>query len=292
MIVEKVIVPVAGLGSRMLPATKAIPKEMLPISGKPIIQHIVEEIKEAGFKEIIFVTHSSKYSIENHFDTSFELEATLEKRIKRSLLKEIKNISHIGLSIQSIRQGEPKGLGHAILVAKKLIGDEPFAIVLPDMLLQNSNPANNLGLMKKNYDKNNISSILLGVAAKKEIPNYGIAKIKRNKNLPAYGLVESIIEKPTVNKSPSNLYAAGRYIFCPGLMDCLLNINSDKNDEIQLTDAIDNYIKNKSEVHGYKLEGKIHDCGNKLGYTIANIEYSKLDPEIGSPLRKYLKKNA
>lgn len=292
MVVEKVIVPVAGLGSRMLPATKAIPKEMLPIAGKPIIQHIVEEIKEAGFKEIIFVTHSSKYSIENHFDTSFELEATLEKRIKRSLLKEIKNISHIGLSIQSIRQGESKGLGHAILVAKKLIGDEPFAIVLPDMLLQNSNPANNLGLMKKNYDKNNISSILLGVATKEEIPNYGIAKIKRNKNLPAHGLLETIIEKPTINKSPSNLYAAGRYIFGPGLMDCLLNINSDKNDEIQLTDAIDYYIKNKSKVHGYKLEGKIHDCGNKLGYTIANIEYSKLDPEIGSALKKYLKKNA
>ncbi len=139
MKVNKAVIPVAGLGTRLLPATKAIPKEMLPLAGKPIIQHFVEEIKEAGFKEIAFVTHSSKYSIENHFDKSFELEATLDKRIKRSLLKEIKNISKIGISIHSIRQGETRGLGHAILCAKKFVDNDPFAIILPDMLIQSTN---------------------------------------------------------------------------------------------------------------------------------------------------------
>ncbi len=289
--IRKVIIPVAGLGTRMLPATKAIPKEMLPLAGKPIIQHIVEEIKEAGFKEIILVTHSSKYSIENHFDTSFELEATLDKRIKRLLLKEIKNISKIGVSIQSVRQGEAKGLGHAILAAKKIIGSDSFAVVLPDMLLQNSNPKNNLALMKNNFDKDGIPSILFGTASKKQIPNYGIAKIKKIKGFSGLGSVESIIEKPSLRKAPSNLFAAGRYIFTSDLMDRLLEIPLDKSNEIQLTKAIDFFIKTNGKVHGFKAEGNIHDCGNKLGFLIANIEYSKSDPEIGNSLKKYLRKN-
>ena len=289
--IRKVIIPVAGLGTRMLPATKAIPKEMLPLAGKPIIQHIVEEIKEAGFEEIILVTHSSKYSIENHFDTSFELEATLDKRIKRLLLKEIKNISKIGVSIQSVRQGEAKGLGHAILAAKKIIGSDSFAVVLPDMLLQNSNPKNNLALMKSNFDKDGIPSILFGTASKKQIPNYGIAKIKKIKGFSGLGSVESIIEKPSLGRAPSNLFAAGRYIFSSDLMDRLLEIPLDKSNEIQLTKAIDFFIKTNGKVHGFKAEGNIHDCGNKLGFLIANIEYSKSDPEIGNLLKKYLRKN-
>ncbi len=289
--IRKVIIPVAGLGTRMLPATKAIPKEMLPLAGKPIIQHIVEEIKEAGFEEIILVTHSSKYSIENHFDTSFELEATLDKRIKRLLLKEIKNISKIGVSIQSVRQGEAKGLGHAILAAKKIIGSDSFAVVLPDMLLQNSNTKNNLALMKSNFDKDGIPSILFGTASKKQIPNYGIAKIKKIKGFSGLGSVESIIEKPSLRRAPSNLFAAGRYIFTSDLMDHLLEIPLDKSNEIQLTKAIDFFIKTNGKVHGFKAEGNIHDCGNKLGFLIANIEYSKSDPEIGNLLKKYLRKN-
>ncbi len=158
---KKIVIPIAGLGTRMLPATKAIPKEMLPIVDKPIIQYIVEEVLEAGFKEIIFVTHSSKSSVENHFDTSFELEATLEKRVKRALLKEIKSISKLNLVIHTIRQGEAKGLGHAILCAKSLVGKEPFGIALPDMVIKSSNK-NNLTLMKTAFKKNGCSSILLG----------------------------------------------------------------------------------------------------------------------------------
>ncbi len=286
---RRAIIPVAGLGTRMLPATKAIPKEMLPLASKPIIQHVVEEIKEAGFDEIVLVTHSSKYSIENHFDTSFELEAVLEKRIKRQLLEEINQISRIGISIHSVRQGEARGLGHAILAAKEIVRDEPFAVVLPDMLLQNSNSLNNLGLMKKNFDREQISSALFGIARKKEISNYGIAKIKKIKNFNGLGLLESIIEKPSISKAPSNLFAVGRYILAPELFNELEKVKPDKNNEIQLTDAIDSFIKNEGKVAGYKLEGKCHDCGNKLGYLIANIEYSKSDPEVGSSLKKYLK---
>ena len=291
-LLKKAIIPVAGLGTRMLPATKAIPKEMLPVAGKPIIQHIVEEIKEAGFTEVLLVTHSSKYSIENHFDTSFELEATLDKRIKNALLKEIKQISKIGVSIQSVRQGEAKGLGHAVLAAENLLENQPFALVLPDMLLQNSNFKNNLALMKRNFDKNNLSSILFGKATKKEISNYGIAKIKKDKEEFGIGIVESIMEKPSLKRAPSNLFAVGRYIFTPDLISELKKVNPDKNDEFQLTEAIDSFVKNRGKVIGYGLEGDVFDCGNKLGYLIANIEYSKLDPVIGKPLKKYLKKNA
>ena len=150
---RKVVIPIAGLGTRMLPATKAIPKEMLPVVDKPIIQYIVEEAEFAGFKEIIFVTHSSKYSVENHFDTSFELEATLEKRVKRSLLKSIKSISNLKVTIHSVRQGEAKGLGHAIYCAKSIIGDEPFGIMLPDMMIMGNTKSNNLSLMKELFEK-------------------------------------------------------------------------------------------------------------------------------------------
>ncbi len=288
---KKIIIPVAGLGTRLLPATKAIPKEMLPVAGKPIIQHVVEEIKEAEFEEIILITHSSKSSIEDHFDTSFELEATLDKRIKRSLLKEIKNISKLGIHIQSVRQGGTKGLGHAILAARKIIGDEPFAILLPDMLIQNSKRESNLRLMKQKFEKFNISSILLSNASNKDISNYGIAKLNRENNHDGIGIIESIVEKPSLKKAPSNLFAAGRYIFNAELMKYLEKTKPNKKNEIELTDAIDMLIKNGGKVVGYKLEGKVYDCGNKLGYSIANIEFSKSDPDIGKDLKRYLKKN-
>ena len=178
---KKIIIPVAGLGTRMLPATKAIPKEMLPIVNKPIIQYVVEEAVNAGFKEIILITHSSKSSIENHFDTSFELESVLEKRVKRHLLKEIKSISKLNVQIHSIRQGEAKGLGHAILCAKSIIGKEPFAVSLPDMLIENEEEGKNLSLMKKYFDKAKVPSILLAKVAKSDTRKYGIAKLKKSK---------------------------------------------------------------------------------------------------------------
>lgn len=287
---SKIIIPIAGLGTRMLPATKAIPKEMLPIVDKPIIQYIVEEAAEAGFKEIIFITHSSKSSVENHFDTSFELEATLEKRVKRGLLNEIKAISKLKIKIHSIRQGEAKGLGHAILCAKSIIQDnEPFAISLPDMLIQNRRKDNNLSLMKKNFEIDGTSSILLGTAKKEDVSKYGIVKIKKENKSLAYGSVQTIIEKPNASKAPSNLYVAGRYIFKNKLLNYLSDVKSDKSGEIQLTDAIKTFLKNENKLNGYILDGPIHDCGDKLGYLKANVEFAKEDPSISKDFLKYLK---
>jgi UTP--glucose-1-phosphate uridylyltransferase len=276
----------------MLPATKAIPKEMLPILNKPIIQYIVEEAIYAGFKEVILVTHSSKYSIENHFDKSFELEATLEKRVKRSLLKEIRNISKLNFSMQSVRQGEAKGLGHAILCAKRLIGKEPFAVILPDMLISNDNgnAGDSLKEMRLNFEKVEISSVLLGKAKKADISKYGIAQITKNSKLPGLGLVEKIVEKPSIKEAPSNLFAAGRYIFNNDFFKYLSKVKPDKSNEIQLTDAIVDYIKDGKKVNAFLLEGDIFDCGDNAEYILANLEFAMKDPKMKSKIESFLKK--
>ena len=289
--IDKVIIPIAGLGTRMLPATKAIPKEMLPVLNKPIIQYIVEEIVYAGFKEIILVTHSSKYSVENHFDKSFELEATLEKRVKRGLLKEIKAISKLNISMQSIRQGEAKGLGHAILCAKRLIGKESFSIVLPDMLISNDNGSagDSLKAMRLNFEKEAISSVLLGKAKKADISKYGIAQIKKNSKLPGLGLIERIIEKPSIKKAPSNLFAAGRYIFNNDFFKYLSKVQPDKSNEIQLTDAIEHYIRDGKKVNAFSLEGNIFDCGDNAEYILANLEFAMKNPAMKMKINNYLK---
>lgn len=287
---KKVIIPIAGLGTRMLPATKAIPKEMLPVVTKPIIQYVVEEAVLAGFKEIVFVTHSSKSSVENHFDTSFELEATLEKRVKRALLKEIKAISKLNILINSVRQGEAKGLGHAILSAKSVIGKDPFAIILPDMLLRNYDKNCNLSIMKKNFEKNGYSSILLGKASRKNIKKYGIAKIKKTLDEDFIGHLEDIIEKPSLSRAPSSLFAAGRYIFNNSFFNFLKDIKQDSAGEIQLTDAISKYIYSGEKVCGFRTTGDIYDCGDKLGYLKAVIDFSLDDKSIKRDLLIYLKK--
>ena len=291
--IDRVIIPVAGLGTRMLPATKAIPKEMLPVFNKPIIQYIVEEVLYAGFKEIVLVTHSSKYSIENHFDKNFELETILEKRVKRGMLKEIRAISKLNISMQSIRQGEAKGLGHAILCAKRLIGKEPFAVILPDMLIskENGNAGDSLKEMRLNYKKYEISSILLGKAKKADISKYGIAQIRKNSKLPGLGLIERIIEKPSIKKAPSNLYAAGRYIFNNDFFKYLSKVKPDKSNEIQLTDAIELYIKDGKKVNAFSLEGDIFDCGDNTEYILANLEFAMKDPIIKSKIKNFLKKS-
>ncbi|MFL2753279.1 MAG: UTP--glucose-1-phosphate uridylyltransferase [Gammaproteobacteria bacterium] len=290
--INKIVIPVAGLGTRMLPATKAIPKEMLPVLNKPIIQYIVEEAIYAGFKEIILVTHSSKYSIENHFDKSFELEATLEKRVKRGMLKEIQAVSKLNVSMQSIRQGEAKGLGHAILCAKRLVGKEPFAVILPDMLISkdNGNAGDSLKEMKiKLMKSRETSSVLLGKAKKADISKYGIAQVKKNSKLPGLGLIEKMIEKPSIKKAPSNLYAAGRYIFNNDFFTYLSKVKPDKSNEIQLTDAIDHYIKDGKKVNAFPLEGDIFDCGDNAEYILANLEFAMKDPIMKSKIKNYLK---
>ena len=239
------------------------------------------------------MTHASKYSIENHFDKSFELEAALEKRVKRGMLKEIRDISKLNISIQSIRQGEAKGLGHAILCARRLIGKEPFAIILPDMLIsnENGNDGDSLKKMRINFEKYNISSVLLGKAKKEDISKYGIAQIKKNSKLPGLGVVERMIEKPSIKKAPSNLYAAGRYIFNNDFFKYLSKVKPDKSNEIQLTDAIEHFIKDGEKVSAFSLEGDIFDCGDIAQYILANLEYAMKDPIMKSKIKNYLKKS-
>lgn len=288
MNVKKIIIPIAGLGTRMLPATKAIPKEMLPIVDKPIIQYIVEEVVEAGFKEIIFITHSSKASVENHFDVSFELETILEKKIKRALLKEVKNISNFNLIIHSIRQGKPKGLGHAILCASSLVGKDPFGVILPDMLIRNNPQINILKKMKKLYEKNKISSLMLSQAPENELHKYGVVKIIDDENSKEYKTIQDIKEKPSKGNFPSNFFAVGRYIFSNNFMNFLLKEKPDEFGEIQLTNAISRFIKKGNKTLGFLHKGQYYDCGDKIGFLKANIQFGLDNKLLGKELKFFL----
>ncbi len=291
--IDKVIIPTAGLGTRMLPITKTIPKEMLPVLKKPIIQYIVEEAIFAGFKEIVFVTNADKKFIESYFNKDFELETSLKQKEKTASLGEIKALSKLNISFQSVRQLEAKGLGHAILCAKKLIGKEHFAVMLPDMLIskENGNAGDSFQLMKTSFEEDETSSILLGEAKKEDIPKYGIAKVKKNSKLHGQEFIEKIVEKPSIKKAPSNLYATGRYIFNNDFFKYLSKVSPDKSQEIQLTNAIDFYIKDNKEIRGFLLDGKIFDCGDNAGYILANLEFAMKDPEIKNKLKNYLKKS-
>lgn len=290
MTLNKVVIPVAGLGTRMLPATKVIPKEMLPIIDKPIIQYVIEECIEAKFSEIILITHSSKNSIENHFDTSFELETALEKRIKKSLLKEIRSISRLKTNIISIRQSEAKGLGHAILQAKNIIGKDPFAVVLPDRVMNKNKcdlKVDNLSLMRRLFLEERNDIILLEKVLKKDVGNYGIAKIRNDGNKRSF--IKDIKEKPTPKNAPSNLAVVGRYIFRADILD-FIDKNTKKNREIELTDAIRKYINSGAVVQASLLKGECFDCGSKQGYFKSIIETAIYHDEFGQDFKNILKK--
>ena len=292
VIVLKAVIPVAGLGTRMLPATKAIPKEMLPVVDKPLIQYVVKEAIAAGIKEIILVTHSSKNSIENHFDKSFELEATLEKRVKRQLLAEVQNICPKDVTIMHIRQGEAKGLGHAILCAHPLVGDNPFAVLLPDVLIDEvaSDPLkDNLAEMVKMFVETSVSQIMVEPVPQEKVSEYGIANINGERLAAGESLpMTEIVEKPAVKDAPSNLAVVGRYVLSANIWPLLEKTPLGAGDEIQLTDAIA-MLMEKEQVNAYFMKGKSHDCGSKLGYMKANIEYGLRHKSIGADFQAYLK---
>ena len=292
VIVRKAVIPVAGLGTRMLPATKAIPKEMLPVVDKPLIQYVVKEAIAAGIKEIILVTHSSKNSIENHFDKSFELEATLEKRVKRQLLAEVQNICPKDVTIMHIRQGEAKGLGHAILCAHPLVGDNPFAVLLPDVLIDEvaSDPLkDNLAEMVKMFVETSVSQIMVEPVPQEKVSEYGIANINGERLAAGESLpMTEIVEKPAVKDAPSNLAVVGRYVLSANIWPLLEKTPLGAGDEIQLTDAIA-MLMEKEQVNAYFMKGKSHDCGSKLGYMKANIEYGLRHKSIGADFQAYLK---
>jgi UTP--glucose-1-phosphate uridylyltransferase len=291
VLINKAVIPVAGLGTRMLPATKAIPKEMLPIVDKPLIQYIVNECVAAGIKEIVLVTHSSKNAIENHFDKSFELETTLEKRVKRSLLAEVQAICPKGVTIMHVRQGEAKGLGHAVLKARSIVGNEPFIVVLPDVILDEvaaNLKTENLAAMIKRFDETAFSQIMVEPVPMELVSSYGVADCKGNILKPGESkAMTAIVEKPPVDEAPSNLAVVGRYVLSSAIWDLLEFTPPGAGDEIQLTDAIA-MLMEKETVEAFHMTGKSHDCGSKLGYMKANVEYGLRHPELADDFRSYL----
>ena len=287
----KAVIPVAGLGTRMLPMTKAIPKEMLPIVDKPLIQYIVAECIAAGIKEIVLVTHSSKNAIENHFDTSYELEATLEKRVKRALLEEVRSICPADVTIMSVRQGEAKGLGHAILCAKPIVGDDDFIVLLPDVILDAytaDQKTENLAAMLKRFSETRASQIMLEPVAQKDVSKYGIADIDGVQLTPGNSAaIKTMVEKPDADKAPSNLAVVGRYVLSKTIWPLIAKTPVGAGGEIQLTDSIDELMKQET-VEAFHMSGRSHDCGDKLGYLKAIVEYGMRDTKLGDEFGKYL----
>lgn len=281
--ITKAIFPVAGLGTRFLPATKANPKEMLPIVDKPLIQYAVEEAIAAGVKELIFVTSSSKRAIEDHFDSNFELEATLLERGNKELLDIVRGILPEGVSSAYIRQKSPQGLGHAVLCAKQLIMNEPFAVLLADDLIDGERES----CLTQMVDKfaNTQSSI---VAVQKILPaetkKYGIVDVHSDETFIA---IRDIVEKPQPYHAPSNLGVVGRYILTPRIFAHLENTKKGSGDEIQLTDAIAKLLKEES-VYAYQFQGKRYDCGTKLGYLEATVAYALKHPELAEDFKRSL----
>lgn len=290
-LVRKAVIPVAGLGTRMLPATKAIPKEMLPVVDKPLIQYVVQECIAAGIKEIVLVTHSSKNSIENHFDISFELESMLEKRVKRQLLDEVQNICPKDVTIMHVRQGQAKGLGHAVLCARPLVGDAPFAVVLPDVLIDSYDSdlkKDNLAHMAALFSSTGISQVMVEPVPMQNVSSYGVADVEGHQLQAGESVnMTAIVEKPKVEEAPSNLSVVGRYVFTPDIWDALEYTPLGAGDEIQLTDAIAILMKSQS-VNAYHIKGRSHDCGNKLGYMQAFVEFGLRDKNLGPGFQAWL----
>ena len=289
--ITKAVIPVAGLGTRMLPATKAIPKEMLPIVDKPMIQYIVDECVAAGIKQIVLVTHSSKNAIENHFDKSFELETTLEKRVKRQILEDIQAICPKGVTIMHVRQGEAKGLGHAVLKARPIIGDAPFVVVLPDVILdevKSDLKTENLSAMLKRYNETGHSQIMVEPVPMEMVSSYGVADCEGHAlSAGESKAMTAVVEKPAIDDAPSNLAVVGRYVLSAPIWDMLEFTPPGAGDEIQLTDAIASLMKIET-VEAFHMTGKSHDCGSKLGYLQANVEYGLRHPQLGPAFKAYL----
>ena len=290
--IKKAVIPVAGLGTRMLPATKAIPKEMLPLVDKPLIQYIVNECVNAGIKEIVLVTHSSKNAIENHFDTSYELEATLEKRIKRQLLEEVQSICPKDVTIMHVRQGQAKGLGHAVLCAKPLVGDDPFVVVLPDVILDEytaDQTTENLSAMLKRFNETGYSQIMVEPVPMQNVSKYGVVDCNGTALQEGDSCVMTrMVEKPSIEEAPSNLAVVGRYVLSKNIWAKLAVTPHGAGDEIQLTDAIDMLMKDET-VEAFHMTGKAHDCGDKLGYLKAFVEYGMRHDTLGDNFTDYLK---
>jgi len=329
MKIRKAIIPVAGFGTRFLPATKAQPKEMLPLVDKPVIQYLVEEAVAAGIEEIIFVTGRGKRAIEDHFDHSFELEHNLVEKGKDDLLKKVREISQLAKFVY-VRQNKQLGDGHAVLCAKQIVNKEPCAVLFGDDIVVSKVPC--LKQLMNVYDKRAASVVALEEVPKNEVDKYGVVKIrgcsqtaysrrqKTERNLEIKKLrncatgfisadsrpsdltggqqtagkkqerlyeIEGVVEKPSVKEAPSNLIIVGKYIITPGVFDILEELEADKSGEIRLADALSKLAK-KDKLYGYEFNGIRYDCGNKLGFLKATVDFGLKHPEVGKEFRQFL----
>lgn len=282
--IKKAVIPAAGLGTRFLPATKAQPKEMLPIVDKPTLQYIIEEAVESGIEEILIITGKNKKSIEDHFDKSVELELELEKKGKTELLEKVQKISNM-ISIYYIRQKEPNGLGDAIHCAKSFIGNEPFAVMLGDDIVDSETPC--LKQLIDTYDEYRTTVLGFQKVNEQDVDKYGIISAKHIED--RVYKVKDLVEKPEIDKAPSNIAILGRYIITPEIFKILEELPPGKGGEVQLTDAL-KMLSKKEAMYAYIFEGKRYDVGDKLGFLEATVDFALKKPELKDDFMKYLNK--
>ena len=296
MKVSKAILPVAGLGTRFLPASKAIPKEMITVVDKPVIQYVVDEAVAAGIKDIVLVNHSAKRAIEDHFDVHYELENELERRGKEELLKVMRSILPKGVRVISVRQGEALGLGHAVLCAREVVGDAPFAVMLPDVLVdahgQPAGTPHDLAAMTAAYEQTGHAQIMVEQVPMELVSQYGVVKLagdapQAGASLPMTG----VVEKPPRDQAPSDLAVVGRYVLPGRIFELLENTKPGAGNEIQLTDAIASLLE-EAPVDAYRMLGKTYDCGSKIGYLEATLAYALRHPQVGDGFAALLRKYA
>ncbi|MEW8191573.1 MAG: UTP--glucose-1-phosphate uridylyltransferase GalU [Candidatus Thiodiazotropha endolucinida] len=283
--IRKAVFPVAGMGTRFLPATKANPKEMLPIVDKPLIQYAAEEAEEAGVTSLVFVTGRNKRSIPDHFDKAYELESELKEAGKTALLQKVQNVLPADVSCIYLRQAEALGLGHAVLCAEPVVADEPFAVILADDLIRGEDGVGAIAQMAKVYERYQCSVILVEEVPQEETGKYGIVEVENDDGETA--IMTSIVEKPKPEDAPSNLAVVGRYILTPRIFELIKETGRGAGGEIQLTDAIAELLKYE-KVRAYRVKGKRYDCGSKLGYLEATVEYGLSHQELGDDFRMYL----
>ncbi|MFW1972547.1 UTP--glucose-1-phosphate uridylyltransferase GalU [Acinetobacter bereziniae] len=286
--IKKAILPVAGLGTRFLPASKSIPKEMVTVVDRPVIEYVVKEAVAAGIEQIILVTHSSKASIENYFDRNFELETTLGNKKKIDLLKEITEILPSNVSVVSVRQPQPLGLGHAVLCAKSVVGDEDFAVLLPDVLVKENSAENDLARMIQRFNSSKASQIMVEAVPDHLVDQYGIVDVEASPEEGESVVMQGIVEKPAVGSAPSNLSVVGRYVLPAKIMQLLEQTPKGAGNEIQLTDAIATLQKLES-VEAYRMKGQTFDCGSKIGYLKAVLHYGVEHPKLGEEFKQLIK---
>ncbi|MCG8489264.1 MAG: UTP--glucose-1-phosphate uridylyltransferase GalU [Candidatus Thiodiazotropha sp.] len=287
--IRKAVFPVAGMGTRFLPATKANPKEMLPVVDKPLIQYAAEEAEEAGVSSLVFVTGRNKRSIPDHFDKAYELESELKEAGKTALLEKVQNVLPEDVSCIYLRQSEALGLGHAVLCAEPVVADEPFAVILADDLIRGDGGVGALEQMAQIYERYQCSVILVEEVPHEETSKYGIVEVEDDDGETA--TITSIVEKPKPEDAPSNLGVVGRYILTPRIFSLIKETGRGAGGEIQLTDAIAELLKYE-KVRAYRVKGKRYDCGSKLGYLEATVELGLAHEELGDSFKDYLKEMA